>query len=119
MTETDPFLRYLAENRDDRAKMASLRRGLGQPIGIVPEVSRVVQPWLAHDAPPWREAAYYLIAPLFALHSAESGTGNMGNHFRDLCEPGAEPPPNVERRFMALLVSDPDDLDEVLRQAVT
>jgi CRISPR system Cascade subunit CasB len=86
---------------------------------VVPEVSRVVQWRLARDAPPWLEAGYYLIAPLFAFHSAEGGTGNMGNHFREMCTPGEEPPTNVERRFMALLASDPDDLDDVLRQAVT
>ncbi len=119
MTESDPFIRYLEDRREDRAMMASLRRGLGRPAGVVPEVSRVVQVWLSSDAPVWRENACYLIAPLFALHSQEGGIGNMGNHFRDLYDPGTEPPPNVERRFIALLASDPDDLDEVLRQALT
>lgn len=119
MTETDPLIRYLEENRDDRAMMASLRRGLGQTAGVVPEVSRVIQRRLAPDAPPWLESAYYLIAPLFAFHSTEGGTGNVGNHFRALCAPGEEPPTNVERRFTALLASDPDDLDDVLRQAVS
>jgi CRISPR system Cascade subunit CasB len=119
MTEPNPFIQYLEDCREDRATLASLRRGLGQPAGSVPEVSRIVQRRLALDAEPWVEAAYYLIAPLFALHPDEGGAGNMGNHFRDVCEPGQDLPPNVERRFMALLASDPADLDDVLRQAVT
>jgi len=119
MTEPNVFVQYLEDSRDDRAMMASLRRGLGQSAGSVPEVSRVVQRRLASDAEPWIESAYYLIAPLFALHPDEGGSGNMGDHFRGMCEPGQDPAPNVERRFMALLGCDPADLDDVLRQAVT
>ena len=119
MSENDPFILYLEENRDNRAMMASLRRGLGKAAGMVPEVSRIVQRRLGPDAPHWLETAYYLIAPLFALHPAEGGAGNIGNHFREMCPAGEDPPANVERRFIALSTSDPDDLDEVLRQAVT
>jgi len=85
----------------------------------VPEVSKYVQPWLWDDAPAYLEEAYYLIAPLFALHPAPAGEGNMGAHFAALCEPGEEPPPSVERRFMLLLSAHPDDLADCLRQAVS
>lgn len=119
MTEPNAFILYLEENRDDRAMMAALRRGLGREPGTVPEVSRIVQRRLASNAPSFLEDAYHLIAPLFALHSAEGGRGNMGDHFRAMCEPGQDPPPNVERRFMGLLARDSTDLADALRQAVS
>lgn len=114
----DPFIKYLEENRDNRAVMASLRRGLAQP-GCA-EVSRIVQHWLPLGSRGWREDAYYTIAPLFALHHKDIAIeGNMGDHFRALCDNPSDPPPSVERRFMQLLASDAVDLDDLLRQAVS
>jgi CRISPR system Cascade subunit CasB len=119
MSYTDPFITYLEENREDRAMLAALRRGLGQPAGAAPEVSRYVQRRLAQDAPRYLEEAYYLIAPLFGLHSSAGGQGDMGNHFAALCEPGEDPPSNVERRFVGLLAAHSDDLPDALRQAIS
>jgi CRISPR system Cascade subunit CasB len=114
----DPFIQYLEEHREDRALLAALRRGAGQPPGASPEVSKYVQSWLSQDSPTYLEEAYYLIAPLFALHPKEGGQGNMGDHFAALREPGEGPPPSIERRFMLLLSAHPDDLGDYLRQAV-
>jgi len=119
MSYTDPLIEYLEENREDRAMLAALRRGLGQPAGAVPEVSRYVQRRLAQDAPAYLENAYYLIAPLFGAHPLPGGYGNMGDHFVKLCEPGQDPPSNVERRFVALLAAHADDLPDALRHAVS
>lgn len=116
----DAFIQFSEEHRDDRAMMASLRRGLAQPKCA--EVSRIVQRFLSDDSPPWQEDAYYSIAPLFGLHHESidhSDYGNMGSHFRDLCEDPSDPPSNVERRFMRLLASDANELDDELRQAVS
>jgi CRISPR system Cascade subunit CasB len=117
-SKPNPFIQYLEEHRDDRAMLAALRRGVGKPPGAVPEVSKYVQRRLAEDAPAYLEEAYYLIAPLFALHPAPGGVGDMGAHFAALYEPDEEPPPSVERRFMLLLSAHPDDLADYLRQAV-
>ena len=123
MTQTeyhDPLINHLLKNREDHALMASLRRGLAQPNSA--EVSRVVQCFLSEDAPFWLERAYYTVAPLFGLHHDEIDTrvkSNMGSHFRNLCPPSEEIPRNVERRFMQLLASDPNDLDDLLRQAIS
>jgi CRISPR system Cascade subunit CasB len=115
---TNPFIQYLEENRDDRAMMASLRRGLAQPRCA--EVGRIVQRRLSQDSPRWLEDAYYTIAPLFGLHHDEiASQGNMGDHFRALCDDPSDPPSNVERRFMQLLACDAADLDDLLRQAVS
>jgi len=120
---SDQFIEYLEQHREDRALLAALRRGAGQPPGASPEVSKYVQAWLGEDAPAYLEEAYYLIAPLFALHPKEGGSGNMGDHFAEMCkrdllyERDKEPPPSVERRFMLLLSAHPDDLGDYLRQA--
>ena len=109
-------------DRDDRGSLASLRRGLGQPPGTVMEVSRVVEHMLDEDDPPWTRDTMYVVAPLFALHRLPyegKRDSNMGDHFRALVGESEEPPTNVERRFMALLSSEPDDLPDTLRQAVS
>lgn len=114
----DPFVEFLERNRDDRAMMASLRRGLAQPR--CPEVSRIVQCWLSEDSPRWLEDAYYSVAPLFGLHHDDiANKGNMGSHFRDLCDDPSDPPSSVERRLMQLLACDAESLDDLLRQAVS
>ena len=109
-------------DNNDRARLASLRRGLGQPPGAVPEASRVIEHMLDEDDPPWIADTLYVVAPLFALHQM-SDTGNrwsnMGDHFRALFGKDEDPPSNVERRFLALLSSEPDDLPDALRQAVS
>jgi len=127
MSETYPFITYLEglAEREDRGALAALRRGLGQPPGTVAAMYPYVVPWLPADAPPWQEAAYYLIAALFALHPAPGGTGNLGESFRQAQD--TEPPPAgeaqrispVERRFTALLAAHPDDLPDHLRQTVS
>ncbi len=108
--------------QDDRGRLASLRRGLGQQPGTVMEVSRVVEHMLDEDDPPWVRDTLYVIAPLFAFHRLPydgERRHNMGDHFWNLLDDKNEPPPNIERRFVALLSSEPDDLPDTLRQAVS
>jgi CRISPR system Cascade subunit CasB len=118
MTQTQPFVTYLESLRDDRAALAALRRGLGQPPGTVASMYPYVVRWLLADAPPAREAAYYLAAALFAYHPAGSGAGNLGEAFRRTLDPQGDNTA-VERRFTALLAAHPDDLDFYLRQAIS
>jgi len=118
MTQTQPFVTYLEGLRDDRAALAALRRGLGQPPGTVAGMYPYVVRWLPADAPPGREAAYYLVAALYAYHPAAGGAGNLGEAFRRTLDPQGDNTA-VERRFTALLAAHPDDLDFYLRQAVS
>jgi len=118
MENEQPFVTYLQSLGEDRGALAALRRGLGQPPGTVASMYRYVVPWVSDDAPPWREAAYYTIAALFASHPAPGGKGNMGAHFADTRRPGGDDTA-IERRFTALLAAHPDDLDTYLRQAVS
>jgi CRISPR system Cascade subunit CasB len=117
----DSFMATLIQQRDDNGKMAALRRGLGRKPGEVAETSREIQCALAWDDPEVKEKerAYYLVGPLFGLYHDEiTDEGNLGQHLRDLCEPGEEPPPSIERRFMALLTCDGDEFDDQLRQVI-
>jgi|GEM_PF-2249780 len=115
------YLHVLRKN-DDRAALASLRRGMGQKPGSVIETARIVERQLMHNTPEPVRTACYIVGSLFALHDETGGMGDMGNHFRKLCgevKPGDELPRNIERRFKALLESDTDELPDALRQAVT
>jgi len=118
MTELHPFIRYLQAFREDRGALAALRRGLGQPPGTAPSMYPYVVPWLRDNTSPSEEAAYYLVAALYAYHPQEGGTGDMGQHFWRARDPSGDNTA-VERRFTALLAAHPDDLDFYLRQAVS
>lgn len=118
------LIRQLERWRDqeDRAKLSSLRRGAGQPLGAVLEASRVIEHMLDEDDPPWVEEALYVVASLFALHPKSDNSArwsDMGSHFRALAGEGEDPPANVERRFVTLLASGADDLPDTLRQAIS
>lgn len=117
MEDVHPFIRYLTETlAGDRGALAALRRGLGQPPGHAPEMLRFVVPYLPEQPSRWQERTLYMIASLFALHPANTPTGNMGDHYRALRTPENEAA--LERRFTALLAAHPDELDVHLRQAI-
>ena len=120
-TKTDPFINYLQGlwESGNRGALASLRRGLGKPPSMVPEMYPHIVPRLPQNLSQWDEEVYYLVAALFALHPASAPDGNMGTHFAALCDPNEAPSPAVERRFVALLASHPDDLYRTLQQAVS
>lgn len=108
------------------ARIAKLKRGLGQQPIQNTEAMSVIYACVREGTPEYLRQAYEIIAPLFALYPTENGTGNMGRHFRELC--GEEQqflasnqdklPANVERRFMRLLASEPNELADTLRPAV-
>jgi CRISPR system Cascade subunit CasB len=121
MSQEHSFVTYLETLAENRGALAALRRGLGQPPGTAPDMYRYVVPVLPQDAYPgsWAERSYYLIAALYATHSAGGGAGNMGNHFAahlDLQNPDRNDA--IERRFIALLTAHPEDLHIYLRQAI-
>ena len=115
---THPFVTHLESLREDRAALAALRRGLGQPAGTVPGMYPYVVRWLAEDASLARESTYYLLASLFAYHPDEGGSGNVGDHFAQACDPQGNNTA-TERRFTALLTAHTDDLGFYLRQAIS
>lgn len=119
-TREHVFISYLESLTEDRAALAALRRGLGQPPGTVPDTFRYVIPMIPDDAYPgsWKEATYYLISSLFALHPESVSDGNLGDHFAATLDPQSDNQDAVERRFTALLTADPADLHIYLRQGI-
>lgn len=116
---THPFIAHLEKlaESENRGPLAALRRGLGQPPGTVAAMYRYVVPWLPGDPKPWQEAAYYLVASLFAFHSESTSEGNLGDHLAQTRSP--ESNDALERRFTGLLAAHPEDLPVSLRQAVS
>jgi CRISPR type I-E-associated protein CasB/Cse2 len=122
-TEQHYFINQLEKLKgaENRAALAALRRGLGQPPGHAPEMHPYVVRFLPKDAFPnsWVEQSYYLVASLYGLHP-EKGTGaNLGHHFAQTLDPNPDYNQAIERRFTALLTAHPDDLAFYLRQAVS
>lgn len=117
MEKQQPFVMYLESLRENRGALAALRRGLGQPPGTVREMYPYIVPWIPADASRQREAAYYLIASLFAYHPAPGGVGNLGDAFAQTLTPRGDNTA-IERRFTILLASHPEDLPFHLRQAI-
>lgn len=124
------------ENRD-RAKLAALRRGLGEPDGWHPQLANVVNPYL-HDVSDYDAPIFYQVAALFGLHpvARRSGdeqtsgrfversfthalhqralqrSGEGGGSIEDIKKP-------LDRRVMALLNADREDLFHHLRYATS
>lgn len=118
------FVEQLAklESEEDRATLSLLRRGLGKPLGFVTERDG----WVIRQLPDLthRELTIYaLIASLFAQHSTAGGSGSFGEAFRELARicpaPDGGPNPSVEKRFVALLNSNSEELGDRLRHAVS
>jgi CRISPR system Cascade subunit CasB len=113
-------LRELAA-REDRAALAALRRGLGQPPGAAAEMHPYVMPFLLPKEGPWtwRHQCFYIIAALFAMHPDPGGSGNLGETFRRIRIRAGADNDSVERHFIALLKCHRDDLFDHLRHAVS
>lgn len=113
-----PFVTYLETLAEDRAALAALRRGLGQPPGSVADMYPYIVPRLPENPAPYYEDTCYLVASLFAMHPGRAGSGNLGDHYARARDPNGDDSA-LERRFTALLVAHPDDLPFYLRQAVS
>lgn len=111
------YLRGLA-TRQDRAALAHLRRGLnskpGESIEMFPYVGRFV----SEKTNAGHDRAVFLTSALFADYSdAAQNVGDLGRSVRQLSsETGSD---SIERRFVALLDAEPDDLHYYLRQMIS
>jgi CRISPR system Cascade subunit CasB len=113
----DPKKDGKGEGRN-RAALAALRRGLGQPPGTVASMYPYVVPYVPRDAGRWKEQAHYIVAALFALYpeapDASVGLGGSFGALKSKSDSGS-----LELRFLALLEAHPEDLAEHLRHAVS
>src|SRR5688500_11034583 len=109
--------------QEDRAALAALRRGLGNPPGETMEMYPYVAPF-TQGMTRKQEDAYYLIAALFGLYPGESWTSsesrlrtNLGASLQWFANESSSE--SVERRFVSLLNAHADDLSEHLRQTIS
>lgn len=106
---------------EQRAELAMLRRGLSSAGYLA--AAPVVAPLVPGDATRWDEDSYYLVGALFGLHQGSAAPGangrrqNLGDAFRQLQDAGAGA--GGERRFLALLNADADELPTRLRHAIS
>jgi CRISPR system Cascade subunit CasB len=99
--------------QNNRAELAKLRRGLGKKIGESMEVYPFVfsRTYIKHNEQP-----YSLIAPLFAHYpNAGKTNGNLGFSVNSIREESG----SIEKRFVALLNADEEDLPYHLRQIIS
>lgn len=100
------------------AARAALRRSLAFRPGAYPPAMPYVEPFVQHEGEEgWKRNAYYLVASLYALKDGEHGTGR--SLARALYEAQKQrDSQSIEKRFLALLDADEDQIAYRLRQAV-
>lgn len=115
MSYPHPFVTYLEglSRRDDKRALASLRRGLSQPLSA--EVLRYILPFLPAHASLRDEAMYVLLAGLYATHPLPATEGLGGAMARIQRLTGSD---SIELRFIALVDADAEQLPVHLRHAV-
>ncbi len=115
------FVKYLCSisDREDRGALAALRRGLGKPVGTVPETYPYIVPWLPAAGRECDQNAHFIIASLYALHPVHSDSSrSMGWTIHTTAAKRGESS-SAERRFVAMLNAHVDDLPHHLRHAVS
>jgi len=110
-----------ASGQPDRAALAALRRGLGRQPGETIEPYRVILTLPGARPARWQEDACFLVAGLFAWHlrpwhGPADGPTNLGASLRRHAD--QKPGDGPERRFVALLNADREDLPVHLRHVV-
>jgi CRISPR system Cascade subunit CasB len=110
------YLQSLAER--DRAAMAHLRRSLSFEAGADPKVYPYVERFVAREshASDSHRLALYLTAGLFSVHPSQ-GSSSFATAYGDMFRQRESD--SIEKRFIALLGADADNIANYLRQAVS
>ncbi len=111
------FISYLKglEKRQDRAALAHLRRGLGKQPKTAMEMYPYLGQFLSHEPKHGYENAIFIVAALFAYYpDAPGNVGNLGASLRQLKDESD----GIEKRFVALLNAEAEDLPYYLRQII-
>jgi len=113
------FIQHLQRlAKDNRGGMAALRHALAFPPGTYPKAFPLVEPFVGTD---WhsndpRRKALYAVASLYATHP-EANTDSFARAFARVFRKREESP-SIEKRFIALLGADPENILDYLRPAV-
>lgn len=116
MSDLAPFIQHLHHlaHQQDRAALATLRRGLARAPGAEPACYPLVVPFIPEpDNRPGRDWPYFLVASLFALHPTTGARGDLGWTCLQLGKH-----PSAALRFRRLLAADERTLPTHLRQVV-
>jgi CRISPR system Cascade subunit CasB len=113
------FITHLTRLQEqDRRAIAVLRRSLSFPPGRYPPAYPYVERFVGadrHEADPFR-LALYLVAGLFALHP-HNAPCRLATSLGELKL--RRDSDSIEKRFIALLGADSDNLEQYLHQIVT
>jgi CRISPR system Cascade subunit CasB len=106
-------------NEKDTRVRAVLRRGLSFAPGEYVPAFPYVEPFIKSDATRWQRQVYHLVAGLWASHWRE-GRSSAPLTIGRACaaHQAASGSTNTERRFIALLDADLDQLPHRLRQMI-
>ena len=115
-----PFIEWLEGlNAKDTKVRAVLRRSLAFDPGAFPGAYPYVEPFVKGEDKEWYRKAHYLVAGLWAQHWREGQTGSLlslGKASADhQFKSGST---STERRFIALLDADQEQLSHRLRQMI-
>ncbi len=115
------FIDWLEKiNEKDSKVRAVLRRSLAFDPGCFPAAYPYVEPFMNEEENTWRREMHYLVAGLWAAHWRVGRSGvpmPVGKASADYQT--ASGSTSTERRFIALLDADRDQLPYRLRQMVT
>lgn len=117
--EKDRFILYLEGlvKRKDRAALSHLRRGLGKPPKSAMEMYPYLGQFLSEkeNYNRERENAVFVVAALFAYYpDAPTNVRDLGASLRQLKDESD----GIEKRFVALLNAEADELPSYLRQII-
>ena len=115
----EDFVRHLTQLRErDRGALAALRHSLGFAPGAYVPAYPAVERFVATDRPAQdaQRQALYLVAGLYALHPRHGATSLAAGFGELMRERQSE---SIEKRFIALLAADAENLSNYLRQAVS
>jgi len=107
------WLEALKGKKAWRPARAALRRSLAFPPGAYPKAMPYVEPFVREEG--WKREAHYLVAALYAL---KDGAHQEGRTLARALREKALESDSVEKRFLALLDADRDQIAFRLRQAV-
>jgi CRISPR system Cascade subunit CasB len=107
------WLEALKGKKAWRPARAALRRSLAFPPGAYPKAMPYVEPFVREEG--WKREAHYLVAALYAL---KDGAHQEGRTLARALKEKARESDSVEKRFLALLDADRDQIAFRLRQAV-
>jgi CRISPR system Cascade subunit CasB len=121
-TFDEKFISYLEKfvRDENRAALAHLRRGLGKDSSTATEMFPYISGWTANLSRR-DENAYFLVASLTGLYptnswKSEEKFNNLGKSLSFL---NTDESKSIEKRFVALLNSDEEDLPNHLRQIIS